>query len=129
MKKKPILFESACVFSMIGSSIGFMSMFISTFFFRIVSEKISSITNITATEKLSPLYFAMLMAAFSISLAGAIKLCRMQRVGLYFYLSAQALVMFLPVFWLGSHAFSTTNAIFTLIFAGIYVANFKLLKD
>lgn len=128
MEKKPIVYESACIFSIAGSSIGFLSMFISTFFFRIVTEKITSFTNITATEKLSPVYFAMLMAAFSLSLAGAIKLYRMQRVGLYFYLVAQALIMFLPVFWLGSNAFSATNAIFTLIFAGVYLFNFKLLK-
>ena len=129
MKQKPVVFESACIFSIIGSSIGFVSMFISTFYFRIVTEKITSITNITATEKLSPVYFAMLMAAFSISLAGAIKLYRLQRIGLYFYLTAQALIMFLPVFCLGSSAFSSTNAIFTLIFAGVYLANYKLLKD
>jgi hypothetical protein len=128
MKKKPIVFESACIFSIIGSSIGFISMFISTFFFRIVTEKITSVTNLTATEKLSPIYFAMLMAAFCVSLVGAIKLYRMQRVGLYFYLTAQATILFLPVIWLGPNAFSTTNAIFTLIFAGVYLAYFKLLK-
>jgi len=128
MKKKPIIFESACIFSIIGSSIGFISMFISTFFYRIVTEKITAITNITATEKLSPVYFAMLMAAFSISFAGAIKLYRLQRAGLYFYLTAQALIMFLPVFWLGSNSFSTTNAIFTLIFAGVYLYYNRITK-
>lgn len=128
MDKKPILYESACIFSIIGSSIGFISMFISTLFFRIVTEKITSITNITATEKLSPLYFAILMAAFSLSLAGSIKLNRLQRTGLYFYIAAQVMIMFLPVFWLGTNSFSTTNAIFTLIFTGVYVVNYKLLK-
>ena len=128
MKNKPILFESACIFSIIGSSVGLITMFISTFFFRIVTEKITSVTNITATEKLSPVYFAMLMAAFSISLAGAIKLYRMQRVGLYFYLTAQALIMFLPVFWLGNQAFSATNAIFTLVFSGVYLAYYRITK-
>jgi len=128
MKKKPIIFESACIFSIIGSSIGFISMFISTFFFRMVTEKITSVTNITATEKLSPVYFAMLMAAFSVSLAGSIKLYRLQRAGLYFYLTAQALIMFLPVFWLGSNSFSTTNAIFTLIFAGVYLYYYRITK-
>jgi hypothetical protein len=128
MKNKPILFESACIFSIVGSSVGFISMFISTIFFKIVTEKITSITNISATEKLSPVYFAMLMAAFSISLTGAIKLYRLQRVGLYFYLVAQGLIMFLPVIWLGSNSFSTTNAIFTLIFSGVYLFNFRLLK-
>ena len=128
MKKKPIIFESACIFSIIGSSFGFISMFISTFFFSIVTEKITSITNITATEKLSPVYFAMLMAVFSVSLAGAIKIYRLQRAGLYFYLAAQAMIMFLPVFWLGSNSFSTTNAIFTTIFAGVYLYYYRITK-
>lgn len=126
MQNKPIVYESACIFSIIGSSLGFISMFISTFFFRFVTEKITSVTNITATEKLSPIYFALLMAAFSISLAGAIKLYRLQRVGLYFYLTAQLLILFLPVFWLGNHAFSTTNAIFTGTFACIYLYYFRI---
>lgn len=128
MMNKPILYESACIFSIIGSSIGFISMFISTFFFRIVTEKITSITNITATEKLTPIYFAMLMAAFSVSLTGAIKLYRMQRSGLYFYLVAQLVILFLPVFWLGSNAFSVTNAIFTLIFSGVYLYYYQITK-
>ncbi len=128
MKKKPILFESACIFSIIGSSIGFIGMFISTLFFRIVSEKIISATNITATEKLSPLYFALLMAAYCVSLTGAIKLYRVQRTGLLFYLTAQVMIMFLPVIWLGANAFSTTNAIFTFIFSGVYLSHYKLLK-
>jgi hypothetical protein len=126
MQNKPIVYESACIFSIIGSSLGFISMFISTFFFRFVTEKITSITNITATEKLSPIYFALLMAAFSISLAGAIKLYRLQRVGLYFYLTAQLLILFIPVFWLGNHAFSTTNAIFTGTFVTIYLYYFRV---
>jgi len=128
MKNKPILFESACIFSIIGSSAGFITMFISTLFFRLVTEKIISITNLTSTENLSPLYFAMLMAAFSISLVGAIKLYRMQMVGLYFYVIAQALIMFLPVFWLGNQAFSATNAIFTLVFSGVYLAYYRITK-
>lgn len=125
MEKKPLLFESACIFSIIGSSIGFIIMFISTLFFRTVTEKITSITNLTATEKLTPLYFAILMAAFSVSLTGVIKLYRMQRLGLYFYLVAQLSILFFPVLWLGANAFSVTNTIFTLIFSGIYLYYYR----
>jgi hypothetical protein len=125
MTKKPLIYEAACIFSIIGSSIGFISMFISTFFFKVVTEKIRLITNLTATEKLNPIYFAILMATFSVSLVGAIKLLRMQRTGLYFYLPAQLIILFLPVFWLGSNAFSSTNAIFTLIFSGVYLYHYR----
>ena len=121
MKKKPILFESACIFSIIGSSIGFISMFISTFFFKFVTKKITSVTNITATEKLSPIYFALLMALYCVSLVGAVKLYRLQRTGLYFYLLAQVLILVIPVYWLGNQAFSTTNVIFTGTFVSIYL--------
>lgn len=127
MQKKPLIYESACIFSIVGSSIGFVCMFISTFFFSFVTEKITSVTNITATEKLSPLYFALLMAAFSVSLTGAIKLYLMQKVGLIFYLLAQITIMLLPVFWLGTNSFSASNLIFTTLFSAIYLANYKIM--
>lgn len=126
MQNRPIIFESACIFSIIGSSIGAISMLISTVWFKFITEKITSVTNITATEKISPLYFAILMAAFCVSLTGAIKLYRMQRVGLFFYLSAQIFILFIPVLWLGNQAFSSTNAIFTATFAGIYLYFFRI---
>ena len=128
MRKKPILYEAACIFSMVGSSIGFISMLIATVFFRIVTEKIRSVTNITSTEKLSPLYFAMLMAAFSISLTGVIKLYRMQQAGIYFYLVAQTIILILPVVWLGSNAFSVTNVLFTTVFSAVYLYYIRLTK-
>jgi hypothetical protein len=121
MKHKPLFYEAACIFSIIGSCIGFLSMFIAAFFFNSVTEKIKQITDLTATDKLSPVYFAILMAAFSVSLVGAIKLYRMQRTGLYFYLTAQTVILFYPVFVLGSNGFSVTNAIFTSIFASVYL--------
>lgn len=126
MEKKPVLYEAACIFSIIGSSMGFILMFVATFFFNPVTEKIRQVTDLTATEKISPIYFALLMAAFSVSLTGAIKLYRMQRAGLYFYLTAQIIILFLPVFWLGNNGFSVTNAIFTLIFSGVYLYYFRI---
>jgi hypothetical protein len=129
MQKKPLLFESACIFSIVGSSIGFLGMLISTLFFSFVTEKIRAITDITAIEKLSPLYFSFLMAVYCVSLIGAIKLFQLKRVGLIFYLLAQAMIMILPVIWLGTNAFSPTNAIFTILFSGVYLSNYKLLKD
>ncbi len=121
MKDRPIVFQSACIFSIAGSSIGFLTMLFSVIFFKTATEKIEQFTNITAADHLTPLYFAILMAAFSASLAGAVKLYRMQRAGLYFYLTAQLMILFLPLIWLGSNAFSATNAIFTILFSGVYI--------
>lgn len=129
MKKKPILFEAACVFSILGSGIGFLSMFIAAIFFDATVNKITQFTNITATEKLTPIYFATLGVVFALSLVGAIKLYRTQKSGLYFYLLAQAMVMILPVIWLSPDSFSVTNAIFALLFSGVYLFYFKILKN
>lgn len=128
MEKKPILFEGACLFSLMGSSIGVLYTLIATVFFHNVTGKITQFTNMTATEHLSPLYFVILMAAFSLSLAGVIKLYRMQRSGLYFYLAAQAMILFIPVICLGSNAFSVTNTIFTLLFSGVYLFYYRRLS-
>jgi len=128
MRNKPLGYESACIFSIVGSSIGFIAMFIATFFFRFITEKITAITNITATARLSPLYFGLLMSLFCISLAGAIKLYKLQRSGLYLYLTAQLFILFLPVLWLGSESFSLINAVFTAIFSSIYLYNFRITK-
>ena len=128
MKDRPILFQSACIFSIAGSSIGFLSMLLATIFFETVSQKIESFTNITSTDQLSPLYFASLMAAFGVSLAGAIKLYRMQRAGLYFYLTAQIVILLLPVIWMGSNGFSVANTIFTFLFSGVYLYFYRITK-
>ena len=128
MSKKPIFFEAATIFSMIGSAIGFSGMFLAAVFFKHTVEKIRLLTNLTATDNLSPLYFAMIGAAFAISFAGSVKLFRLQMSGLYFYLVAQLFIIVLPVLQLGSDAFSATNLIFTLLFSGVFLYHYKLLK-
>lgn len=128
MEKKPILFLGACIFSLIGSSIGLLMMLFATLFFKYASGKIVLLTNYSSTEHLSPLYFATLMAAYSLSLAGVIKLYRMQRAGLYFYLLAQILILFIPVIGLGTNTLSVINMLFTLLFSGIYVYYFRYLS-
>ena len=129
MKKKPLFFEAACIFSVTGSAIGFLGMFVGALFFDQVIEKVKLLTNLTATNNLSTLYLAILGTAYAISFIGAVKLYRMQKIGLVFYLIAQAVIMILPIFQLGTDSFSVTNFIFTLIFSGVYLFNYKLLKD
>lgn len=128
MEKKPILYESAAILSILGSSIGFTGAFGAAFFYEATVKKITSLTNITTTEKLSPLYFALFGTLFCVSLIGAIQLFRMKRSGFYFYLPAQILLLTIPVLWLGSNAFSVTNAIFTALFGGIYLYYYRITK-
>lgn len=129
MQKKPIFLEAASVFSIVGSAIGFLGSFLSVLFFKRVTELVQSLTNLTAADKLSPLYLAILGATFALSFAGAVKLFRMQKTGLWFYLPAQILILILPVIQMGQYAFSMTNLIFTLIFSGVYILNYNRLAN
>lgn len=128
MENKPILFEGACVFSFIGSSIGFVAMLLATVFFPYVSQIIVKLTNYTSADHLSVLYFAILMASYSLSLAGVIKLYHMQRSGLYLYLLAQLMILFFPVIMMGFNALSVTNVIFTFLFSAVYIFYFRRLN-
>lgn len=128
MEKKPILFEGACVFSLLGSSIGFIAMLLAAVFFQYVSQKIVMLTNYTAADGLSPLYFAILMVSYCLSLAGVIKLYHLQRSGLYLYLLAQAMILLIPVIVLGFNALSVMNFIFTILFSTVYIFYYRHLS-
>jgi len=128
MEKRPILLESACIFSMIGSGFGFFYMLISTIFFNQMINFVVKYSNYLAAENLSPAYFASLMGAFALSLVGVIKIYRMQLSGIYFYLSAQILLAILPVIRMGFNALSYSNIIFVLLFSSIYLYHYRRLS-
>ncbi|MGE5393595.1 MAG: hypothetical protein ACM3P1_02570 [Candidatus Saccharibacteria bacterium] len=127
-KVKPIVFESACIFSLLGSILGLLFMLFFALFFDEMYRAIGTYTSYGSMQLLSPLYFASLMAAYALSLAGVIKLYRMQRSGLYFYLMAQLMILILPLIWMGPGVLSITNIIFALLFSGIYLYYFRLLN-
>jgi len=129
MKRKPLLFDAACIFSIAGSTIGFVSMAIAAIFFDLISGTIISITNIASTAKFSPMYFAILMVLYCVSLIGAIKIFQQKFFGLILYLSAQTGIMATPVVFLGFGGFSATNAIFSTLFAAVYIYYFRRFRE
>ncbi len=129
MPKKPSLFVAACILSMIGSSLGLIVSILAALFFDVATRTIIRYTNVSATDQLNPLYFALLACVYGLILTGAIKLYRLQRSGLYIYLLAQTMLWFIPIIWLGWNSFSATNTIFTLLFTGVYVFYYKILKN
>ena len=128
MDKRPILFESACIFSLIGSSIGFLYMLISALFFNQMVRLVVKYSNYLSADHLTPIYYASLMGAYALSLAGAIKLYQMKRSGLYFYLTGQILLLILPFIQMGSSALSYSNILFTLVFSIIYLFYYRRLN-
>lgn len=127
-KERPDLLSAFCILTFIGSSIGFVLYFLAALFFEEASEIIIRYSSWHTVEKISPLYFTTFMAMYAVSLAGAIRMWKQHRDGLFLYIIAQFTIMFLPVVWINCQAFSTTNAIFTMVFAAGYLWHWRWMK-
>ena len=128
LKDQPLLFASAIILSLIGGSLGILLFGGTALFFTAAKEAVTSVTNLTAMDRISPLYFILLGSLCLLSLLGVLKMKNWQKAGFFFYLAAQLALLFVPVLWLGWNAFSVVNTIFTAIFLFIYVVFFRRMK-
>jgi len=127
-KNRPSLLSALCILTFIGSGIAFLGYFAASLFFDQTKEIIVKYSSMHSAESLSPLYFTALMALYALSLVGAIRIWKLHRGGFYLYLLVQLLILFLPPVWMGWESFSTTNAIFTIVFIAGYSMNLRHLK-
>jgi hypothetical protein len=127
-KNRPSLLSALCILTFIGSGTAFIGYFTASLFFEQTQKIIIEYSSMHSTEGLTPLYFTALMALYAISLTGAIRMWKLHRDGLYLYIAAQIIILFLPSVWLGWESFSTTNTIFTTIFVLGYLIHLKNLK-
>jgi hypothetical protein len=108
--------SALCILTFIGSTSAFVGYFLASVFFEKTSAFIIKYSNLHSVEKISPLYFTLLMALSAISLTGAIRMWKLHRDGFFIYTISQLIFLFLPVIWLGWNSFSVTGAIFTGVF-------------
>lgn len=127
-KNRPALLSALCILTFTGSGIAFVGYFVASLFFEKTKELIVAYSSMHSAEELSPLYFTALMALYALSIVGAIRMWKLHLGGLYLYILVQLIILFLPLIWIGGEAFSTTNAIFTLIFIAGYSINIRHLK-
>ena len=127
-KPRPDFLSALCLLTFTGSTITFIGYFLAAVFFERVSELIIKYSAWHSVEAISPVYFTALMALSAMSLTGAIRMWKLHRDGFYLYLFAQVLMVSLPVLWIGTTAFSVSNALFTGLFLTGYTMNLKHLK-
>jgi len=125
---RPPFLSALCLLTFIGSGTAFIGYFIASVFFEKTSELIVQYSSWHTVDKISPLYFTLLMVLFCFSLIGAIRMWKFHRDGFFTYTGAQLIILFLPLIWIGREAFSMTNAIFTTIFVLGYLFHLKVLK-
>ncbi len=127
-KKRPDFLSALCVLTFAGSGIAFFAYFLASLLFEQTSELLIKYSSWHSTDAISPLYFTALMALYAISLTGAIRIWKFRRDGFFIYTAAQLVILFLPVIWVNSQAFSVTNAVFTIIFIIGYALHWKVYR-
>jgi hypothetical protein len=125
---RPPFLSALCILTFIGSSIGFLGYFMAALFFEKTSELIIQYSSWHSVDAISPIYFTVLMAMFAISLAGAIRIWKSHRDGIFLYTISQLIVLILPVIWIDGQRFSAANTIITMVFIIGYGLNWKVLK-
>ncbi len=120
MNKRPLLLSSALVLSSVGSGLAAVMYFAAFLFYEKALPSIEKFTNAETPELISRFYMLALGSIYCVSAIGIVKMWNTQKTGFYLYLLAQISLWGLPLIYIGSHAFSSTNTIFTLLFIAIY---------
>jgi hypothetical protein len=126
--ERPPFLSALCALTFLGSGVMFVVYALASLFFEKASRIIIELSSWHTVEKISPIYFTILMVLNCLSLVGAIRMWKFHRDGLFIYTAAQLVLLFFPSVWLGWMAFSDTNAIFTTIFVVGYFLHWKVLK-
>lgn len=125
---RPRPLEALCLMSFIGSGAAALLYLTGSVFFEKASEIIIEYTSAHSTEQISPRYFLTLGILFLLSLLGVYEMWKLQRRGFFVYAAAQLAILAVPLLRMGEDAFSAVAVIFTLLFIGAYLTQFKSLK-
>jgi hypothetical protein len=125
---RPLLLTSLCILTFSGSTIAFLGYFLAAVLYPKSLEIIARFSSFRDVESIPSYYFTLFMLMYAFSLTGAIRMWKFRRDGFYFYSISQTVILFTPALQFDWHSVSMLNAVFTLLFIGGYLMNYKLLK-
>ncbi|MGE4587474.1 MAG: hypothetical protein AB7D05_09045 [Mangrovibacterium sp.] len=120
LQEKPPLLSAALMLSLAGSSLGLLAYLAAALFYRQSLRLIGQLTDMLAVQKVSQPYFFLFALLYALSLLGVLNMCRSRKTGYFLYAGAQSGLLLVPLFQIGTDAFSMTNTLFTLLFLTIY---------
>ncbi len=126
--KRPLLLNSALALSTIGSGFSTLAYLLAFIFYKQVLPHLVQLTNIETPAMISRFYLLSLAVFALVSFIGILKMWKFNKAGFFFYLTAQICLWAFPLFYIGTHAFSSTNTIFTVLFLLIYSAFYRHFK-
>jgi len=144
---KPILFKRTpgltfiCILTFIYSGLWFISsLFWSVYYYYIpgfianspFSKSFSGIEGWTEAMKIltnASIWFFILNTILNgISLAGAILMFSLKKVGFHFYTVAQILLLIIPMIYLAGYKADFASTVITAIFIFLYYTNLRIMK-
>jgi len=131
-KKRPDLLTVLCILTFIGSG---MAAFSNLFIYLSFDE----VTNILDDFEIDFPEFEMIMSGgkrffltgfifYTISLAGAMQMWKLKKIGFHLYTGAQIFILLLPLAFIDNYQFSFVGLFITAAFIFAYFSNLKYMS-
>ncbi|MEI8047869.1 MAG: hypothetical protein WCI92_10865 [Bacteroidota bacterium] len=129
-----VLLKILCVFTFVGSGLGFLSYGIIGLVHTYFSNNLALIPDQQNRELIElmlsagRIFFFLNAILYGVSFAGALLLWRMQKVGFHFYAASQILLLILPMAFIKGFPMPGTNIFLSLVFIWGYSGFLKYMK-
>ena len=128
---RPNLLTILCILTFIGSGINFISsLMVFLFFdtFKAVAGEIAKNLKLPGMElflNARPVYFLFTAGIYIVSVAGAIQMWRLRRLGFHIYTVAQILLIIAPMYFFKLPGPSILDILMSGLFVFLYGSNLK----
>jgi hypothetical protein len=129
-----ILLKILCVITFVGSGLGFISYGIIGLIHDLFSSNLSLIPDEQNRELIGMLlsagrmFFFLNALLYAASLAGAILLWRMKKIGFHLYTASQLLLLILPMAYIKQFPMPGTSIFLTILFVWGYSGFLKFMR-
>lgn len=131
-QKRPTLLTILCILTFIGSGMGTFSFFFMSVAYDLLIEQLAVLyANIPEANFLieAPRHFFVISFVLSAAtLAGAIFMWNLRKVGFHIYTSAQLAYLIVPLLYFGGETNPLLNVIFTALFVYLYARNLPYMR-
>jgi hypothetical protein len=126
--ERPKVLKALCMLSFSGSGGGFLLYMAAAIFYEKTQKIVLEYSSMHSTEQVPPHYFFLFGLLFGISFYGVTLMWKMRKTGFFIYLIAQLAIFSFPLIWIGKDAFSAVAMIFTVLFVGAYLSQYRNLN-
>jgi hypothetical protein len=129
--KRPPLLTVLCILTFIGSGLSTMSFFAASLFYELFMEQLEVVyINMPESTFLLDIprdFFVISFFLSAFSLAGALLMWHLRKIGFHIYTSSQLVYLVLPMVYFGGETNPMLNIILTALFVYLYARNLRFM--